>query len=179
MSKIKPILLVFALFFLTVSVNAVEFLDVGKPGIKKKAIAIEIRENRGATRLYGETLSSLLDQSLLIQMTEDRANADLLLTLGGSVDDEQVIVQLSGVQQSNFETISFGIGFRSEGDRYILLRAAQTSNVILKQLFGIAGSFGSEITWSNVENNRKVIYRAAFGLPDTTEKISLSLASRE
>ena len=161
--------------FLSFTCQAIEFYDVDNPSIKKSNIYLNLQNNSRLNRVYVEKLKQMLELSLLFKIVDAKTTADYVLDIEKSIEDGEIVLTISGAEGSQFAPKYFGLRFRDADTDYIKLKAAQLGNRILKELFGITGSLGSTLTWSNLENKRKILYKNPFGIPENTEQITYNL----
>lgn len=175
MRKVQVTLIVTIISFFSVTGYAAKFFDIDKPSVKKTNIYVSMARNSKPNRLFTQSLKKILDQSLLFKLSNNKKSADFFLTMENSVEAGSIVVSLEAGPDAKFAPKVFGVRFKDKDPYYLGLKAAQLGNRILKELFGIKGSFGSALIWSSIENNRKVLYRATFGINDSREQISYNL----
>jgi len=162
-------------FFLSFTCQAIEFYDIDKPSIKKASIFLNLQNNSRLNKAYTDKLKQMLELSLLFKIVDTKTAADYVLDIEKSIEDREIVLTVSGAEGSQFTPKYFGLRFRDTNTDYLKLKAAQLGNRILKELFGISGSLGSTLVWSNLENKRKVMFKSPFGIPETTEQVTYNL----
>lgn len=173
----KAVVLLAVLPFLYASAFAVDYFEVSKPNIKKAGVHITSTKSTTLNRVFVTQLKDMLKDSLLFNNVSSVQAADYAIVLANSVESKELLVTIKGVKQSAFPAKFFGIRFKETELGYVKRKTAQMGNRILKELFGIAGSLGSSITWSVTENTRKVIYKRDFSVPDSTKQITYNFYS--
>lgn len=168
----KAMFLVVLLPFFCAPIFALDYFEVSKPDIKKAAIYVSAKEKTSFNQMFREQLTDMLAASLLFNPVTSSGAADYSVTLEKSIESGELVVTIKGEKQSTYAPKFFGIRFAQRDTDYIKRRTAQMGNRIIKELFGIDGSLGSTVTWSNTEDARKVIYATKFSIPDTTEQIT-------
>ena len=175
MRKIKVTLIVAIISLFSVTGYAAKFYDIDKPSVKKTKIYVSVQKSSPLNRLFTKSLKDILNRSLLFKLSNSKNNTDFSLTMENSIEAGSIIVVLKAGPSTKFTPKTIGVRFRDKDPYYLKLKAAQLGNRVLKELFGIKGSFGSSIIWSNTENSRKILYQSTFGIDDSMEQISYNL----
>lgn len=178
MKTIKKAIVFLAVFpFFYLNAFALEYFDVDTPSIKKAAIFVEAEKNTSLNRQFTARIKEMLEATLLFKNVDSTKNADYSIILESSVESKELLVTIKGEKQSAFKTKYFGLRFQDKEEGYIKRKTAQMGNRIVKELFGISGSLGSVLTWSQTETTRKVIYKNKFAMPDSTEQVTYNFYS--
>ena len=144
----KLILIVGVTLYLVPSTLAIEYFDINKPGIEKLNISITANGSSDIVDMVVKKLSSQLDKTLLFNIVDDAEKSAFNLEISTTNESKTVAVNLTGVQDTSFDTTSIGVRFRNEDEQYVNLKSSQIGNFLVKSLMGIKGSLGSIIVWS-------------------------------
>ena len=176
MKTIKTSLFLFGIVcFFSISGYAADFYDIDNPGIKKATVHLSAKKSSRLNNVFVSKLRKLLEQTLLFQNVSAKDSADYILEIEKSVEDKEIVLNLIGGPGSQVQPKYFGLRFRGTDSGYLNLKAAQIGNRLLQELFGIKGSLGSTLVWSNLEQRRKVMYKTPFGIPEGTEQVSYNM----
>lgn len=176
MKAIKKSFYIFGIVcFLSISGYAANFYDIDNPGIKKATVHLSSKENSRLNKVFVGKLGELLEQTLLFEIISAKNSAEYILEIEKSVEDKEIVLNLTGGAGSQFQPKYFGLRFQGKDSDYLALKAAQLGNRLLEELFGVKGSLGSTLVWSNLEQKRKVMYKTSFGIPSETEQVSYNL----
>ncbi len=173
----KAVVLLAVLPFFYATAFALDYFEVDKPNIKKAAIFVSAQKSTVLNKQFIARINSMLDASLLFRNVTTAKNADYSILLEKSVESKELLVTIKGEKQTTYQSKFFGLRFQDTEEEYLQRKTAQMGNRIIKELFGISGSIGSILTWSQTENSRKVIYKESFGVPDTRKQITYNFYS--
>ena len=168
----KAVVLLAVLPFIFASAFALDYFEVDTPSIKKSAIFVSAQKNTRANKKFIGTISEMLEESLLFTMVSSAKEADYSVYLEDSVESKELVVTIKGEKQTTYQPKYFGIKFQNTKDAYVARKTAQMGNRIIKELFGVSGSLGSTLTWSQTISSRKVIYKQSFGMNGTDEQVT-------
>ena len=161
------------------SVQAVEFFDITSPTIKKLNLVIQTKEPSAKTTKMADDLKRLLGKTLLFTIVGNPSQAEFSVVLEGKVESGQLLFTIQEENQSgSFKPLVLGTRLRSQDDQYLFLKVAQIGNRVIKQLFGLNGSLGSQLVWSvsRKDESTRGLHIGDFGV-DNNKQLTYNLFS--
>ena len=109
----------------------IEYFDINKPGIEKLNISITANGSSDIVDMVVKKLSSQLDKTLLFNIVDDAEKSAFNLEISTTNESKTVAVNLTGVQDTSFDTTSIGVRFRNEDEQYVNLNKKFSISTIL------------------------------------------------
>ncbi len=149
------------------SVQAVQFYDISRPGIKKIKLHISTNDDSAKTKAFVGHITRQMNHSLFFALVD--SDAEYALEMDQTVESGSMSAELKSLSDSGFEPLEFGISFKSGDDSYLKRKSAQVGNLMLKKFFGVKGSIGSSLVYSMNDASKtqsKTLYTSFFGDPE-------------